>query len=70
MGTMPPPRNWRNVPRARLLTLIAVCALIVSSSIVAIIVNPAAWSTIVTTLVAVIGIVIALFQWLFPLPSH
>lgn len=67
---MPSPPKQRSLPRGRLLTLVAFCVLVAGSAIVALIVNPAAWSTIITTLIAVIGIVVALAQWLFPLPSH
>src|SRR6516164_5093605 len=70
MGMMPSPHKQRSIPRGRLVTLVVFCVLVGGSSIVALIVNPAAWSTIVTTLIAVIGIVVALAQWLFPLPSH
>jgi tetratricopeptide (TPR) repeat protein len=70
MGMMPSPRKQRSLPRGRLLTLVAFCVLVVGSSIIALIANPAAWSTIATTLVAAIGILVALVQWLFPLPSH
>jgi tetratricopeptide (TPR) repeat protein len=58
------------LPRKRLLILVAFCMLVAGSSIVALIVNSAAWSTIITTLIAVVGIAVTLVQWLFPLPSH
>jgi tetratricopeptide (TPR) repeat protein len=70
MGTTPLSRKRRSLPRGRLLTLIVFCVLVVGTSIIALIVNPTAWSTIVTTLVAVVGIVVAFIQWLFPLSSH
>jgi tetratricopeptide (TPR) repeat protein len=53
-----------------LLILVAFCVLVLGSAIVAIIVGPTAWSTVVTPLIAVVGIVVTLVQWLFPLPSH
>jgi len=70
MGTTPSLNKRRSLLRRRVLTLTAFCTLVVCVSIVAIVLNPNAWSTIVTTLVAVAGSVVALVQWLFPLPSH